>query len=176
MRGHPRHIPPAHPARSRRHHVAHPPGSRDERAEDRGLFDLRAVDALLHRAGGHRGAGRLRHALAIYRHEPAFTRSRLERRFLDLVRRSGLPIPSMNFQEGEYQLDAYWRPERFAVELDVYETHGTRAAFESDRRRQEDLKLRGIEMIRITGPRLKREPKAVIERLATLLEQRRRQL
>jgi len=82
----------------------------------------------------------------------------------------------MNFSEAGYELDAYWQSERFAVELDVYETHGTRAAFERDRRRQENLKLQGIEMIRITGPRLDREPQAVVERIATLLEQRRRQL
>ena len=68
------------------------------------------------------------------------------------------------------------RPERFAVELDVYETHGTRAAFERDRLRQENLKLQDIETIRITGPRLDKEPTAVIERIAALLEQRRRQL
>lgn len=82
----------------------------------------------------------------------------------------------MNFQVGEFQLDAYWQSERFAVELDIYETHGTRAAFESDRRRQEDLKLRGIEMIRITGPRLDREPSQVMKRLEALLDQRRRQI
>ena len=29
-----------------------------------------------------------------------------------------------------FELDAYWEPERFVVELDVFETHGTRAAFE----------------------------------------------
>ncbi len=147
-----------------------------ERAEELRLFDLRAVDALLCRAGGHRGAGRLRRALAIYRDEPAFTRSGLERRFLDLVRAAGLPAPAMNFSEGEYELDAYWQPERFAVELDVYETHGSRAAFERDRLRQEELKLRGIEMIRVTGPRLDREPRMVIERVGVLLRQRRRQL
>lgn len=147
-----------------------------ERAEERGLFDLCAVDALLRRAGGHRGAGRLRRALAIYREEPAFTRSRLERRFRQLMQDAGLPTPSMNFWAGGCELDAYWQPERFAVELDVYETHGTRAAFERDRLRQENLKLQGIEMIRITGPRLDREPRAVVGRIATLLEQRRRQL
>ena len=147
-----------------------------ERCEERGLFDLRALDELLARMKGHRGAGRLRRALAIYRPDPTFTRSRLERRFRDLVRRAGLPPPSMNFHEGEYQLDAYWQPERFAVELDVYETHGSRAAFESDRRRQEDLKLIDVEMIRITGPRLKSEPQQVIQRLEKLLAQRRHQL
>lgn len=147
-----------------------------ERAEELGLFDLRAIDALLDGAGGHPGVGRLRHALAIYRHEPAFTRSRLERRFRRLVEGAGLPTPSMNFWVGEYELDAYWQVERFAVELDVYETHGSRAAFEEDRLRQENLKLMGIEMIRITGPRLDREPANVIERIGELLEQRRRQL
>jgi hypothetical protein len=147
-----------------------------ERSEELRLFDLLAVEALLQRTGGHPGVGRLRAALAIYRNEPAFTRSRLERRFLNLAKAAGLPAPAMNYCEGEYELDAYWPPERFAVELDVYGTHGSRAAFERDRLRQEDLKLRGIEMIRITGPRLAREPRAVIERVGALLAGRRRQL
>jgi flavin-binding protein dodecin len=65
----------------------------------------------------------------------------------------------MNFNVDGYELDAYWPDLRFAVELDVFATHGTRAAFERDRRRQEDLKLTGVEMIRLTGPRLEREPR-----------------
>jgi hypothetical protein len=127
-----------------------------ERAEERELFDLRPIEALLNRAGGHPGAGALRRALAIYRQPLAFTRSELEKRFLELVAAAKMPRPAMNtFVEG-YELDAYWEVERFAVELDVYETHGSRASFERDRLRQEDLKLRGIEMIRITGRRLER--------------------
>jgi len=147
-----------------------------ERSEELRLFDLRSVEALIDRAGSHPGRGRLRRAIAIYRDEPAFTRSRLEQRFLDLVKRAGLPAPSMNFWEGKFELDAYWRSERFVVELDVYETHGSRASFESDRVRQEELKLMGIEMIRVTGPRLDREPGAVAQRIGALLEQRRGQL
>jgi very-short-patch-repair endonuclease len=147
-----------------------------DRAEALGLFDLRQVGALLDRAGGHPGAGRLRRALRIYRSDPAFTRSRLELRFLELVRKSGLPEPSTNYCVGGYELDAYWEHERFAVELDVYETHGSRRAFERDRLRQEELKLLGIEMIRVTGHRLDREPDAVTDRLVVLLRQRRRDL
>jgi very-short-patch-repair endonuclease len=147
-----------------------------ERAEERGLFDLWAVKALLDRASGHPGAGALRRALAIYRQPVAFTRSGLEKRFVELVVAAKMPRPTMNtFVEG-YELDAYWESERFAVELDVYETHGSHASFERDRLRQEDLKLRGIEMVRITGRRLEREPLAVIERVDALLHQRRRQL
>jgi very-short-patch-repair endonuclease len=72
---------------------------------------------------------------------------------------------------------AVYRPDlRFAVELDLFETHGTRAAFERDRLRQEELKLLGIEMIRVTRPRFLCEPDAVLANLATLLQRRRREL
>jgi hypothetical protein len=142
-----------------------------ERSEDRGLFDLRAVEELLSRTVGHHGHGRLRQAIALYK-PSSFTRSELERRFLDLCLEAGLPQPRMNYVEQGFELDCYWPEFHFAVELDVFETHGTRAAFERDRKRQEDLLLAGITMTRVTGPRLEREPEAVIARVARLLEQR----
>lgn len=147
-----------------------------ERAEELDLLDVAAVEALLARAGGHRGRGHLGRALAVYRPDPAFTRSRFERLFLRLVRAAGIPAPAMNFNVEGYELDAYWPDLRFAVELDLFETHGTRAAFERDRLRQEQLKLLGVEMIRVTRPRLRREPDAVLANLAALLERRRREL
>jgi len=147
-----------------------------ERAEERSLLDVGPIDMLMRRVPGHRGVPRLRRALDIYDPEPAFTRSGLERRFLELVRRSHLPNPSTNFHEGGYELDAYWPAERFAVELDVYETHGSRAAFEADREREEDLLLQGIESMRVTGPRLRREPREILRRVEVHLERRRRQV
>lgn len=144
-----------------------------ERAEELRSFDLRTFEELLGRTAGHPGHGALRRALDIYRPEPAFRRSTLETRFLELVREAGLPEPAMNYNVGGLEVDAFWEAERFAVELDVYETHGSRAAFERDRVRQEDLLLLGIGMNRITGPRLKREPRAVMTRLATLLARHR---
>lgn len=145
-----------------------------KRSEENDQLDVRALKAVLDRCGNHPGRGTLKAALDIYEPDPTVTRSSLERRFRDLARRAGLPPPAMNFVVEGYELDAYWAEERFAVELDLFETHGTRAAFESDRLRQEDLKLIGVEMIRVTGPRLKREPAIVIERVRTLLEGRRR--
>lgn len=147
-----------------------------ERAEERELLDLRAVEDLLARSGGHRGRGRLAQALAVYRPDPAFTRSKFERHFRQLVIAAGIPAPSMNFNADGFELDAYWPELRFAVELDLFETHGSRAAFERDRRRQEELKLVGIESIRITAPRLKKEPKVVLRNLAVLLERRAQEL
>ena len=140
--------------------------------EQRGLFDLGPVEAVLARNAGHPGAGRLRRALGIYR-PPNVLRSELEGRFLERVRRAGLPSPSTNITISGYELDVYWSRERFVVELDVYETHGTHAAFENDRLRQEDLLLLGIGMTRVTGPRFDREPTQVIERVARLLADRR---
>ena len=139
-----------------------------ERAEEQGLFDLRPVEELLARTVGHHGHGRLRRAIALYR-PTSFTRSGLEKRFLELAIEAGLPQPRTNFVEHGFELDCYWPEFRFAVELDLFETHGTRAAFERDRKRQEDLLLAGITMTRVTGPRLEREPKQVIERVARLL-------
>lgn len=136
-----------------------------------GLLDLIAIDALIARSRGFRGVARLRAALELHRPD-VFTRSGVERRFLDLIRRTDLPRPSMNFYIHGGELDAYWPAERFAVELDTYDYHGSPGAFESDRIRQEDLKLAGIEMTRITGTRLDREPRAVVERLRRLLTQR----
>lgn len=144
-----------------------------ERAEELQIFDLGELDGVLARYSHHPGAGALREALDIYRPDLTFTRSGLEERFLALVRGAGLPVPSMNLNVAGLELDAYWPEERFAVELDVYETHGTRAAFERDRVHEEELLLAGIEVDRITGPRLKREPDQVMERLGRLLAQRR---
>lgn len=142
-----------------------------ERSEDLELFDLRAMEGLLARTAGHPGHGRLRKAIALYR-PSSFTRSSLERRFLELVMAAGLPQPRTNFVVHGFELDCYWPEHRFAVELDLFETHGTRAAFERDRKRQEDLLLVGIGMTRVTGPRLEREPEEVVERVGRLLSAR----
>lgn len=146
-----------------------------KRSEELKLFDLDAFESVLSRNRGHRGVAPLRRALALYR-PPRFTRSGLEREFLALAERAGLPRPVTAYNEIGHELDVYWPELRFAVELDIFETHGTRESFEEDRLRQEDLKLAGIELTRVTGRRLEREPGRVLDRVIRLLEQRRRQL
>lgn len=143
-----------------------------ERSEELKLFDLGPVEALLDRTRGHHGWGRLRRAIALYEPVP-FNRSEFERRFVAAVVAAGMPRPATNFVEAGFELDVYWPEQRFAVELDVYATHGTRGAFERDRLRQEDLKLAGVEMTRVTDVRFYREPAAALDRVLALLEQRR---
>jgi very-short-patch-repair endonuclease len=79
------------------------------------------------------------------------------------------------FVEG-YEIDLYWQAERFALELDGWDAHRSRVAFEDDRKRQEDLKLVGIEMIRITGRRMAQDPEGLVSRVAALLRRRRNEL
>jgi hypothetical protein len=146
-----------------------------QRAERLDLLRLDPIDALLERRTGVPGTKPLREALEIYR-DDGFFRARSERLFLALVKKAGLPRPAINHFVAEHEVDAYWEAERFAVEVDGWEGHRSRVSFESDPLRIENLKLAGIEAIRITARRIEREPQAVGERLDKLLAQRREEL
>jgi very-short-patch-repair endonuclease len=143
-----------------------------ERANERRLLDRRRFEALAARAGGHPGRVKFATALAAYKPETATLRSDLEKRFRNLVIRAGLPRPQTNVVVEGYELDAYWEAEGFAVELDVYATHGSPRSFEADRERADDLLLAGIELIRVTDVRLDREPRETIARVAAHLARR----
>jgi very-short-patch-repair endonuclease len=143
-----------------------------ERAEKQKDFDLRRFESLLARTSHHPGYGPLERALAAYRPEPVLLRSKLEKRFRILLRASSLPLPSHNVNVGPYELDCYWPDYCFCVELDTYGTHGSRRSFESDRKRQRELRRLGIEVDRVTDRQLEREPEAVLAALAEALERR----
>lgn len=146
-----------------------------DRARRRGKLDIAAIDRVLERR--HRGfvTERLQEALRLYR-QPVFDRARSELLFLDAIHDAGLPAPRINTWEEGCEIDAYWEAERFAVEVDGWETHGSREAFEKDRLRQEDLKLAGIDSIRIAARRIEQEPRVVAKRLKLLLTRRRTEL
>jgi hypothetical protein len=145
------------------------------RSEELKVFDLDAFHSVLARNRGHRGALSLERALDFYE-PPRLTRSELERECLALLEEAGLPRPSTAFVVAGCELDLYWPELSFAVELDVYATHGGHESFEEDRRRDEDLKLAGVELTRVTGRRFEREPQQVVARIRRLLDQRRQQL
>jgi predicted transcriptional regulator of viral defense system/very-short-patch-repair endonuclease len=142
-----------------------------KRAEERKLIDLAAVRDVLGRNRGHHGARRLRLAIALYE-PPPFTRSEFEARFFEAVRSAGLPTPRVNCNLAGMEVDLHWPDHRFVVELDLFETHGTRDSFEDDRLHQEHLLLEGVGVTRVTGPRFEREPDAVLARLGRLLAER----
>jgi very-short-patch-repair endonuclease len=143
-----------------------------DRADRLELLNPMAIDRITDEIRGHRGRRPLQRAMTIYR-ENGFTRSGGEKRLLAVLADAGVRRPIVNnFIEG-YELDFYWEPERFAIELDSWEHHRSRRSFEEDRKRQEELAMAGIETVRITGTRLKHEPREVADRIAEHLDRRR---
>jgi very-short-patch-repair endonuclease len=140
-----------------------------ERAEQLRIFDLTAVVDVLNRTRNRRAATKLRAALTAYLPEPAFTRSELEKRFLALCRTAGLPKPQVNTFENGKEVDFTWPDRRLMVEVDSLRHHGTRAAFERDRRRDQELTLNGWRVLRFTWRQVVEEPDRVAATLASLL-------
>jgi Protein of unknown function (DUF559) len=142
-------------------------------AEVLGLFDGKAVDAALARAGPRRGAGSLGAVLEEFK-EPNLTRRELEKRFLALCGQASLPSPAVNawiaLPDGiAYQADFLWRAERLIVETDSRRFHSHRAAFENDRLRDQRLTLAGFVVLRFTWRQITREPARVAATVAELL-------
>jgi very-short-patch-repair endonuclease len=117
---------------------------------------------------GRPGCGVLAAVLAEHRAGSTRTRTELEELFLAMCKRRHLPSPDVNsFIEG-YEVDFAWPKRRLIVETDGRAAHGTRRAFEHDRRRDLDLTAAGWRVVRITHARLEREPEAIANRLARL--------
>jgi very-short-patch-repair endonuclease len=89
------------------------------------------------------------------------TRSDLERDFLRLCRRHGLPAPEVNVKVGRWTVDFLWRRQRVAVETDFYEYHRGRVAFQDDRERDLDLRRRGFEVRRFSERQVNDRPAEV---------------
>ena len=138
-----------------------------EAADRMRMLDGMSIEGTLTRAGGRPAAGRLRAGLAAYTGEAAPVRSELERRALELFTHAGLPRPRVNTlvptAEGPLEVDFCWPDRRLVVEADSYEFHGTPAAFERDRRRDQLLKAAGWERLRITWRQVNEHPQQVIE-------------
>lgn len=125
--------------------------------ERRDLIDIGQIGRLLRSAGPRRGAGRLRRIATQDMTQLRRTKSPLEVRFFDFCQEMGFPEPESNYWVHGYEVDAYWPKAKLAVELDSYEFHRGRKAFERDRARIGDLKLFGIEVLPVTDTRLKQD-------------------
>ena len=137
-------------------------------AERRGLIRLRRLEAALEHHPHRPGAPALR---ALLRREtaPAFTRSVAERRLLALVRAAGLPTPEHNLVVTGNERDLVWLEEGLVVEIDGWEYHGGRRAFEADRARDAALIAQGLRPMRFTWRQLTEHPHAVVADLAQAL-------
>lgn len=96
-------------------------------------------------------------------------RSPLEIRFPAFVREHDLPPPAQNVHVLGHEIDALWPAAKLVVELDSWEYHGHRAAFERDRARDPKLLVAGYRTIRVTHRRLDREAAQLAAEIRRLL-------
>jgi very-short-patch-repair endonuclease len=143
-----------------------------DQAEVLRVFDLRAVEGVLSRADGRRGAPALRSVLADYE-RPAFTESELEELFFRICRRAEIRRPLVNqwivLEGATVRVDFLWREERLIVETDGRHVHGTRQAFEKDRLRDQRLLLAGYRVVRFTWRQLVDRPYEAANTVSRLL-------
>jgi very-short-patch-repair endonuclease len=112
------------------------------------------------------GAAKLRRIVS---GDTRVTLSALERRFLELLREHGLPLPQTNRPAGTHHVDCRWPERRLIVELDSYRFHHSRHAWEQDRRRDRDARARGDELRRYTWADVFEQPAQMLAELRRLL-------
>jgi very-short-patch-repair endonuclease len=141
-------------------------------AEYRRLASEREIRQQLERNPGRHGTPALR-ALLGMPGGPQRTRSPAERHLLRLLRREGLEGYELNARIHGHEVDVLWRAEGLVLEVDGYDAHMGRIAFERDRLKAATLEAHGVVVMPITPRRLLADPEGVFGRLRAALEMRR---
>lgn len=147
-----------------------------ERALDAALVVRKIVtrhdlDEVVARAGTHRGKAVLRDLLR-QRGGSTLTESEAEERFLDLIRKAGLPLPETQVVFSGYRIDFLWRDLGVVFEVDGYRYHSSRSAFNRDRLKDAALKSAGLDPNHVTRDEIEFRPLAVIAFVAGALARR----
>ena len=120
-------------------------------------------EALAARAG-EPGVARLRHILD--RRTFRLTKEELERRFLPLAARAGLPTPLTGQWVNRFEVDFYWPDLGLVVETDGLRYHRTPAEQARDRLRDQTHTAAGLVPLRFTHEQVRYEPEYVARILA----------
>ncbi len=129
---------------------------------------LGELERVCERGRGRRALRPIRHLLTELG-APTEGRSPLEIRFHEFREKHGLPEPAANVHVLDHEVDALWPAAKLIVELDSWEHHGHRAAFERDRARDPKLLIAGYRTIRVTHRRLDREAGQLAAEIRQLL-------
>lgn len=128
--------------------LVHPPGLRkalDERVGEPGVACLRQI---------------------LDRRTFRLTKEELERRFLPLARKAGLPVPLTGQWVNEFEVDFYWPGLGLVVETDGLRYHRTPAEQARDRLRDQAHTAAGLTQLRFTHEQVRYEPEYVRRILA----------
>jgi very-short-patch-repair endonuclease len=143
-------------------------------AEYLNRWDRLSLPDLLERYPGKRGSRKVGAALERLKEEPpGRKRSKLEERFAPFLRRHSLPLPRFNdwilLGPKRFQVDCHWPHLRLIVELDGWEGHSSRSAFQDDRARDRVLHAAGFSVVHLTWNQLDIEAEAAASDLRRLL-------
>jgi very-short-patch-repair endonuclease len=141
----------------------------------RTLRDLRAVISEPQWAAAVREAEFLRlpiDGVISDSNSPDRTRTDLESSFMALVRRHRLPRPEVNVPVDGYEVDFLWRDRRLIVEVDGWESHRGRSAFEEDRARDTRLKTLGHDVLRFTWRQIESDSRSIAAAIRAVLTRR----
>lgn len=139
-----------------------------EEADRLKRLHLKEIEAVCARGYGRRALKPTRRLLAEAR-TVTRTRSPLEDRFQRFARHFDLPAHSTNVEVLGKEVDVLWPAARLIVELDSWEFHSHRAAFQRDRARDTRLLVAGYRTIRVTHDRLDKEASALAAEIQGLL-------
>lgn len=121
--------------------------------------------ALEDRAGQH-GVPRLRRIMD--RRTFRLTRSQLERHFLPLARRAGLPVPETRVRLNGFEVDFYFPSLGLVVETDGLRFHRTPAQQARDRLRDQAHTAAGLTPLRFTHAQIRHEAEYVVALLTKI--------
>jgi very-short-patch-repair endonuclease len=124
------------------------------------------VEDVLARRPKTKGAAKLRKVL---RGDTHVSLSKLERRFLDLLRGERLVLPETNRVVDGRRVDCRWPEQRLTVEIDGYRYHHSRHAWEQDRRREREARARGDDFRRYTYGDVFESPGAMLAELRAVI-------
>jgi hypothetical protein len=131
-------------------------------ADYRKLLDVQAVETALGR--GRRGSVELRQALDEHQPRLARTKSELEVMFFELCQSGGVyPLPEVNARVAGWEVDALFRKQRIAVELDGHDNHRSPAQVKRDRRKELALRGAGFLPVRYSAEQLDRRVDVLAE-------------
>jgi len=122
----------------------------------------------------HRGA-RVLQRLVDARATRGVTESPVETKLLQLIRARGLPLPMLQYMVSDggrvvARLDFAYPDRRVAIEVDGFRHHDTRATFDEERARANDIEALGWRLLRVTAAHVERDPDAVIAWIERVLE------
>jgi very-short-patch-repair endonuclease len=138
------------------------------RTDQLGLMDVEEMRVALERHRRRPGVAAVRKALDT--HTFALTDSELERRFLRLVRRAGLPRPLTQQWVNGARVDFYWPKLGLVVETDGLRYHRTPAQQARDRERDQAHSASGLTPLRFTHRQVVFQQQSVRETLAAVVE------